>query len=398
MKNTELIAKRAISMAESPTLALLARVTALQRQGKKVFEFHIGEPDFTIPPNVAAAIKRAIDEEKTCYTHQAGLAELREAIAHYYDAELGLSFDVSNVVVTSGPKDTIFKLMATIVEKGDKFVVFDPHWESYGEHVSFFDGLNIFVPRDKDNLSYRLDYLDDALRQGPKAIVLTDPDNPTGYKATVEELVAIADLARKYNVLVLTDEIYWLHCYDSEFKSIAHFYPEGTIILSGVSKAWAGTGLRLGFVLFPDELSDVANQVAKVTGQASSSVNTPTQYGIIEALMNPETRTWEKEMVGEFKKRREMVKEILGDMLGYEPGGAFYAAPKTPVNSEVFAERLLKEQGVCVLPLTKLSSGDHGFFDNRVRIAYVTDRETLREGLKRYRGFTERLSEKAGGT
>lgn len=392
MKNRELVAERAISMAESPTLALLARVIALQTQGKKVFEFHIGEPDFTIPPNVAEAIKRAIDQEKTCYTHQAGLPELREAIAHYYDSELGLNFAVNNIVVTSGPKDTIFKLMGTIVDKGDKFVVFDPHWESYGEQVSFFDGFNIFVPRDKDNLSYRLDYLEDALKQGPKAIVLTDPDNPTGYKASVEEMAAIAELAKKYNVLVLSDEIYWLHCYDSEFTSIAHFYPEGTIILSGVSKAWAGTGLRLGFVLFPEALSHVANQVAKVTGQASSSVNTPTQYGIIDALMNPETRIWEKEMVGEFKKRRELVKEIIGDMLGYELGGAFYAAPKTPINAEDFSERLLKEEGVCVLPLTKLSSGDHGFFDNRVRIAYVTDRETLMEGLKRYRRFTERLS------
>jgi len=392
MKKTEYIAKRALAMAESPTLALLARVKELQAQGRRVFEFHIGEPDFTIPPNVAEAIKRAIDQEKTCYTHQAGLPELREAIARYYNHQLNLKYEMENIVVTSGPKDTIFKVMGTIVDRGDSFVVFDPHWESYGEQVSFFGGSNVFVPRDKDNLSYRLDYLEDALKQGPKGIVLAEPDNPTGYAAGEEELKAIAELAKKYNTLVLSDEIYWLHRYDSGFSSIARFYPEGTIILSGASKAWAGTGLRLGFALFPQSLGHVAGQVAKVTGQASSSVNTPTQYGIIEALTNPETRNWERQMIGEFRQRRELVKKIIGHLLGYEPGGAFYAAPKTPINAEAFSERLLEEEGVCVLPVTKLSSGDHGFFDNRVRIAYVTGRDTLKEGLERYRRFSEKMS------
>jgi len=392
--NRKLIANRALSMAESPTLSLLARVNALKAEGRKIIEFHIGEPDFTIPPNVAEAMKLALDQGKTSYTHQAGLPELREAIAHYYHSQLSLAYEAANIVVTSGPKDTIFKIMGTIVEREDKFLVFDPHWEAYGEQVSFFGGRNIFVPRDKDNLSYRLDYLEDALKQRPKAMVITDPDNPTGYKASQEELKAIAMLARKYDVLVLSDEIYWLHCYDTEFKSIAHFYPEGTIILSGASKAWAGTGLRLGFALFPEGLKNIAVQVAKVTGQASSSVNTPTQYGIIDAIMNPETRTWENEMILEFKKRRDLVQEYIGHSLGYNLGGAFYAAPKTPMNAKTFSESLLKEEGVCVLPLTELSSGSHDYFDNRVRLAYVTDRQTLKEGLKRYKRFSERVRAK----
>jgi aspartate aminotransferase len=126
-------------------------------------------------------------------------------------------------------------------------------------------------------------------------MVMTDPDNPTGYKADEAELRAIAQLARKYNVLILADEIYWLHCYDSKFRSIAHYYPEGTIILSGASKAWAATGLRIGFALFPEDIGKiVAVQVAKVTGQASSSVNTPTQYAIVDAIMNPETDSGKK--------------------------------------------------------------------------------------------------------
>jgi len=390
--NRDLIANRALKMAESPTLSLLARVNAMKGQGKKIFEFHIGEPDFTIPPNVAEAMKRALDEGKTGYTHQAGLPELRGAIAQYYQTELGLTFHPDHMVVTSGPKDTIFKVLGTIVNKGDKFVVFDPHWESYGEQVQFFGGSNIFVPRNRDNLSYRLDILEDALKQGPKAMVMTDPDNPTGYKASKDELKAIAQLARKYKVLILSDEIYWLHCFDSKFKSIAHYYPEGTVILSGASKAWAATGLRIGFALFPNILKTVADQVAKVTGQASSSVNTPAQYAIMEAMMNPETRAWEKNMIGEFRKRRDLVNEYIGHWLGYELGGAFYAAPKTPINARAFSERLLQEEGVSVLPLTELSSGNHDLFDNRVRLAYVTDRETLTEGLERFKRFTENLS------
>jgi len=392
MKNSKLISQRASGLAESPTLELLSRVKALQAQGQKISELYIGEPDFDIPPNVAEAIKDAIDQGKTTYTHQAGIPELREAISRYYDSQFGLNYGTENIVVTAGPKDTIFKLLGTIVDGGDKVVVIDPHWEAYGEQVKFFDGETIFVPRDKDDLSYRLDYLEDALKQRPKALVLTDPDNPTGYKASREELETIAGLAKKYGVIVLSDEIYWLHCYDMEFVSIAHFYPEGTIILSGASKAWAGTGLRVGFALFPEEFSDVASCLARVTGQASSSVNTPAQYGIVEALTNPVTRAWEKEMIGELKKRRDLVQEILDPMLGYKLGGAFYAAPRTPIHAEEFAQRLLDEEGIGVLPLSLLSAGTHGYFDKRVRFAYVTDMETLREVLTRYRKFTESMN------
>jgi aspartate/methionine/tyrosine aminotransferase len=302
-----------------------------------------------------------------------------------------LHFKIENIVATSGPKDTIFKLFGSIINPGDKVIVFDPHWEAYGEQVSFFDGHNVFVPRDKDNLSYRLDYLEDAIKQKPKALVLADPDNPTGYKANTEELKAIAELARKYHVVVLSDEIYCLHCYDTEFKSISHYYPEGTILLSGASKPWAGTGLRVGFALFPEELGDVASHVAKLTGQASSSVNTPAQYGIIEALVNPETRKWENEMVEEFRKRRDLVEEMIGSLLGYELGGAFYAAPKTPLHSEEFSKRLLEEEHVCVLPLSELSSGAHGYFDKRVRISYGTGIDLLEEGLARFRRFAEAI-------
>lgn len=387
----DIISKRALTLAESPTLKLLEKVNTLKNQGKTIFEFHIGEPDFTIPPNVTKAMKLALDQGKTSYTHQAGIPELRQAIAQYYDTHLNLSYDPENIVVTSGPKDTIFKVMATIVDKDDKFVVFDPHWESYGEQVRFFGGKNIFVPRDRYNFSYRLDDLEEALKQKPKAIVMDDPDNPTGYKASEEELAAIASLARKYGVLILSDEIYWLHCYDRPFKSMAHFYPEGTIILSGASKAWAATGLRLGWALFPEGLKDVAEHLGKVTGQASSSVNTPTQYGVIDAIVNPETRPWEVAMIDEFRKRRDMVEEHIGHMLGYPLGGAFYAAPRTPLNAEVFCDKLLEKEGVSVLPLTKLCSGHHHFFDDRVRLAYVTNRKILEEGLRRFRRFSESL-------
>ena len=391
MKIFDLVSERAARLAESPTLRLLAKVKELQAQGQRILEFHIGQPDFGIPQNVAEAIKSAIDQGRTAYTHQAGLPELREAISQYYESQFGLNYQMENVVVSSGPKDTIFKLFGSIINPGDKAIIFDPHWEAYGEQVNFFNGCSIFVPRDKDNLSYRLDYLEDAIKQKPKALVLTDPDNPTGYKANIQELKAIAELARRHGVAVLSDEIYCLHCYDTEFKSIAHYYPEGTIILSGASKPWAGTGLRVGYALFPEELRDIASHVAKLTGQASSSVNTPTQYGIIEALTSPETRKWEKEMIEEFRKRRDLVKEIIGHMLGYELGGAFYAAPTTPLHGEEFSKRLLEEQRVCVLPLSELSSGSHRYFDNRVRISYGTDIDTLEEGLARFRRFAEAL-------
>lgn len=391
MSVSSLISKRASKLAESPTLRLLAKVRELQARGQRVLEFHIGEPDSGIPPNVARAIKDALDRGETGYTHQAGLPELREAISQYYASQFGLKYQADNIVVTSGPKDTIFKLFATIVDRGDKVIVSDPHWEAYGEQVDFFDGSCIFVPRDKEDLSYRMDYLEEAFKQKPKAIVLTDPDNPTGYKANTHEIEAIAELAKRHDALILSDEIYCLHCYDTEFKSIAHYYPEGTIILSGASKPWAGTGLRLGFALFPENLSHVAVHLAKVTGQASSSVNTPTQYGIIEALRNPETRTWEKQMIDSFREKRDLVEQTIGSLLGYHLGGAFYAAPKTPLHAEEFSERLLAEEHVSVLPLSELSSGEHGDFDNRVRISYGTDTNTLQEGLARFKRFTESL-------
>ncbi len=390
MRRATWISERASRLAESPTLRLLARVKEIQSQGQDVFAFHIGEPDVGIPPNVAKAIKDAVDRGETGYTHQAGIPELREAISNYYQKQFGLSFHMENIVVTSGPKDTLFKLIGTIVNPGDKVIIFDPHWEAYGEQVMFFDGIALFVPRDENNMSFRLDLLEDALRHKPKALVLTDPDNPTGYKASRDELEAVAQLARKNEIIVLSDEIYCLHCYDTEFKSLAHYYPEGTIIVSGASKPWAGTGLRVGFALFPERLADVAHHMAKVTGQASSSVNTPAQYGIIEALNNPETRTWEKDMVKEFRKRRDLVHRMIGDMLGYRLGGAFYAAPRTPMHGEAFSEKLLEEEKVCVLPLSQLSSGEHGLFDNRVRISYGVHINTLEQGLEKLRRFVQR--------
>jgi aspartate aminotransferase len=391
MEKSRLISQRAARMAESPTLRLLAKATKLQSQGEKVFQFHIGEPNIPIPPNVAEAMKKAIESGKTYYTHQAGLPELRQAIADYYQAQFGLTYRRDNIVVTAGPKDTIFKLLGTIVDPGDKIIVPDPHWEAYGELVEFFDGGCLFVPRNREDLSFHLGELEQAFEEKPKAIVFCDPDNPTGYKATPEEISAIAALARKHQCLVLADEIYYLHCYDTEFRSIAHEYPEGTIILTGVSKPWAATGLRLGYALFPEEFKDVAESIAKVTGQASSSVNTPTQYGIIEALSNPKTREWEAEMIALFRERRDVVQRIIGSMLGYPLGGAFYAAPQTPLHSQEFADRLLAEEHVCVLPLSELSSGNHGWFDQRVRVAYGSDVGTLEEGLARFRDFAERV-------
>ena len=390
MKNHNLISGRAYELAESPTLALLEKVEALEAQDRRVIGFHIGEPDFGIPPNVAQAIKDAVDQGKTTYTHQAGIHELREALSSYYRDQFGLNYDAEHIVVTAGPKDTIFKAMGTVVNPGDRIVVFDPHWEAYGEQVRFFHGRPTYVPRDRDNLSYRLDCLEDAFKQGPKVLIFTNPDNPTGYRAGEEELRAIAELARRHNVAIFSDEIYWLHCYDGASESIARFYPEGTVILSGASKAWAGTGLRVGFALFPEGFGDVAEHMARVTGQASSSVNAPAQWGIVEALTNPETRAWEREMVAEFRRRRDLTQAQIGHLLGYELGGAFYAAPRTPIHGDVFSERLLQEEYVCVLPMSTLSSGPHGYFDDRVRLAYVTDMGTLEEGLARFRRFTER--------
>jgi aspartate/methionine/tyrosine aminotransferase len=154
--------------------------------------------------------------------------------------------------------------------------------------------------------------------------------------------------------------------------------------------------LRLGYALFPEGLADIAQSMAKVTGQASSSVNTPTQFGIIEALSNPKTREWEAEMIALFRERRDVVHRIIGPMLGYQLGGAFYAAPRTPLHSREFADRLLAEEHVCVLPLAELSSGNHGWFDDRVRVAYGSDVATLEEGLARFRNFAERLQDENG--
>lgn len=392
MRNiSQILSDRVMRLADSPTLRLLATVCDLQAQGKTIFKFHIGEPSFRIPPNVAEAIKEAVDRGRTTYTHQAGLPALRETISGYYAAQFGLNFPMSGIVVTSGPKDTIFKLMGTLINPGDKVIVFDPHWEAYGEQIHFFDGESIFVPRHEDNLSYPLDDLEEAVKQKPKALIFTDPDNPTGYKASTRELEAIADLAKKNDMIVLADEIYCLHCYDTAFKSLAHFYPEGTIILSGASKPWAGTGLRIGYALIPPALQEVANQLAKFTGQASSSVNLPAQYGIMAAMGNSETRAWEKTMIEEFRRRRDLVQQMLGHCLGYPLGGAFYAAPRTPIHGEAFAQQLLEEEHVCVLPISDLSSGGHHRFDNRVRISYSTDIDILEEGLARFLRFEKKI-------
>lgn len=355
-----------------------------------VISLGVGEPDFVTPWSICEASISSLERGYTAYTANAGLVELRQEIASYLHSQFHITYDaLSEVIVTVGGSQALDIAMRAILDPGDEVIIPEPTFVSYAPLVSLAGGHPVGVETTIDTeFKLEAEQLEKAISPKTKALLLCSPNNPTGSLLTKEELEKIAQIVKKHDLLVISDEIYAELTYDGAHSSIASLdgMRERTILVSGFSKGFAMTGWRLGYICAPETL---AQAMLKIHQYAMMCAPTMAQYGAIEALKNG--REDVEHMRRSYRRRRNYMVKSLNE-IGLDchlPGGAFYVFPsvtKTGMTSEEFAEKLLMEERVAVVPGSVFGSGGEG----HVRCSYASSMEVLQEAIGRMQRFVNR--------
>lgn len=380
------VAERISRLGTETAFEVLVKARALEAQGKNIVHLEIGEPDFDTPPNVIKAAKDALDNGFTHYGPSAGLPEARKAVADYVNKTRGYDkYDADHVVITPGAKPIMFYGMMACIDEGDEVIYPNPGFPIYESVINFLGAKPVPLQLREDK-EFRFDVEDLAKLITPKTrmVIINTPQNPTGGILTREDLRAIADLAIKHDLIVLSDEIYSQVTYgDFKHTSITEFdgMQERTIILDGFSKTFAMTGWRLGYGLFPKEMAKV---VAKLQTNCTSCTSSFSQIAGIEAL-DDRTLPYVADFMKEFERRRDVIVEGLNKIPGFrchKPHGAFYVFPNiegTGMTSQECADYLLYEGGVACLSGTAFGTFGEGF----IRFSYANSIENIEEALRR---------------
>lgn len=394
------IADRIKNIESSSTVKIAAKAIALKEAGREIVDFGVGEPDFPTPDNIKAAAKRAIEDNYTKYTTNNGLLSLRQEICQKLQKENALSFRPEQVLVSNGAKHALFNVMFSIVDPGDEVIIPAPYWSSYPEITKLTGGTPVLVnTTEESGFHISAEQLAAVITDKTKAFILCNPTNPTGAAYYEEHLKQLADILRKREIYVITDEIYEKLFYDNQqFTSFAAFkkLKERTIIINGLSKAYAMTGWRIGYAAGPREIIEAA---AKIQSHSTSAASTLSQYAAIEALQGPQEEL--RMMVGEFERRRNFAFTELQKILAIscaKPGGAFYLFPNISaffgtefngraINSSVdMANYLLEEAGVVFVPGSGF--GAEGF----LRLSYANSMDQIKLGMRNINDALSRLT------
>jgi len=395
-----LVADRVSNINESPTMKVAGEAKRLKAEGIDVLDFSVGEPDFPTPENIKEAGKKALDNNQTKYTINSGTVELRKAILNKLKRDDNLDYDISEVIVNSGAKHSVFNTLFATVNKGDEVIIPAPYWVSYPEMAKMAEGVPVFVDTDEKNgFKMTPEQLEKAITPKTKVLIICNPSNPTGSAYTEEELKGIAKVCSKYNFLIISDEIYEKLIYDDyKFISFAAISPEmkkRTVVVNGVSKSYAMTGWRIGYCAGPKDIISAINKIQSNTTSHASSIS---QYASVEALNG--TQETVISMLGEFRKRREYLYSELTSIKGitcYKPEGAFFLFPNisaffgksvddiTINNSTDFAMYLLNKANIAVVPGSAF--GAEGF----IRISYATSMESIKEACRRLKETVQHL-------
>lgn len=372
---------------------VLDKARELERQGREIVHFEIGQPDFPTPKHIIEAAKKALDEGKTGYTPAAGIYELREAVAEYISESRGVDVKPKEVVITVGAKMGIFASLIAFLDPGDEVVIPSPTYPAYEGVTKFAGGVPVTVKlREERRFSPSGEEIASAVTEKTKAIVINTPGNPTGGVYSREDIEAIYDVAKRRDIVVISDEIYEHIIFDGRkhVSALSVGGKENTVLLGGFSKSWSMTGWRLGWVVAPER---VADKIAKVQLNSASCPASFVQYAAIAALKGPWDDVWR--MVREYEARRDMIYEEINSIPGFsmiKPAATFYAFPnvsKLGVKSSKLAEMLLNEAGVALLPGTSFGAEGEGY----LRISFATSRENIRKGMRKIRDFVkERFS------
>ena len=394
------LSRKAQRIEASVTLAITAKAKEMEENGIDVISFGAGEPDFNTPENIINAAIKAMEEGNTKYTSVNGILPLREAICKKFKEDNGLIYKPSQIVVSTGAKQSLANVFLAILNPGDEVIVPNPYWVSYPELIGLADGKAVFVESDETS-SYKFtkENLEKVVTEKTKAIILNTPNNPTGTIYNKEELIEIAEFAKKHDLIIVSDEMYEKLVYDGEkhvsIASVSDDAYERTIVINGLSKSYAMTGWRLGYCGASEK---IAKLMTNIQSHMTSNVCSITQYAAIEALNGPQDKV--KEMIVEFEKRRNYMAKTLQEMNNLsiiKPQGAFYIMINIDkclgkeINGERindsmdFSAKLLEHEKVAVIP------GKAFGLDNYVRVSYATSMESIEKGLERINKFVNKL-------
>ncbi len=362
---------------------VLARARALEAQGRNIIHLEIGEPDFNTPEHIKDAAIRSLHANRTHYTPAAGTMELRSTIVEYVQRTRGASVTPDHVVVTPGAKPIIAAILMALLNPDDEVIIPDPAYPAYRSITTYVGAKPVSLPLiESRDFRFEISALEAAITPKTKILVLNSPHNPTGGILTPEDIGSIAEIVRKHDIMVISDEIYSRHAYDRPFASYYGLagMPERTILIDGCSKAWAMTGWRLGFGVMPAYIAEAATSLVLNTVSCTATF---VQDAAIAALNGPDEPV--QAMRDEFLRRRNLLVKGLCKLPGIgcrTPGGAFYVFPnvsKIDPDDIAVANYLLNDAGVAVLGGSTF--GPHG--KGYLRLSYANSEENLSEALKR---------------
>lgn len=386
------VSRRVAAIKPSPTLAMNAKALAMRQEGIDVISFGVGEPDFNTPKHICEAAVKAMEEGYTRYTAVGGMPELKDAVIDKFKKDNGLDYEREEVMISCGGKHVLYNLAQAFLNPGDEVIIPAPYWVSYPPIVILAGATPVIVEtKESDDFKLSAEALEKAITPRTKLLVLNSPSNPTGSVYTRSELNALADVVARHDVFVVSDEIYEKLLFDdAPFQSIAQVgkvLKERTFIVNGVSKTYAMTGWRIGYVAGPRQ---IVAAMTKIQSQSTSNPNSIAQKAAIAALMGPQNSI--HEMLEAFDERRRYLVTRLNAMPGVHcnmPRGAFYAFAnfrtyfgkkcdgKTIEGSADLCEFLLTNARVAMVPGIAFGADDF------IRFSYATGIDVIDEGLNR---------------
>ncbi|WP_330443722.1 pyridoxal phosphate-dependent aminotransferase [Flavobacterium sp. C4GT6] len=385
------LSDRINNLSTSQTLAMAAKARELKAQGKDIISLSLGEPDFNTPDFIKEAAKKAIDENYSAYPPVDGYVELKEAICNKFKRDNGLEYKPSQIVVSTGAKQSLYNIAQVMLNYGDEVILPAPYWVSYVEIVKLSGGVPVEVPTSVEtDFKMTAEQLEAAITPKTKMMWFSSPCNPSGSVYNREELTAIAKVLEKHpNIFVVSDEIYEHINYSGTFCSIASIpgMLERTITVNGVAKAFAMTGWRIGYIGAPEF---IAKACTKIQGQVTSGANSIAQRATIAAVEADPSAI--KYMVDAFHKRRDLVVNLVKEIPGFKinvPEGAFYVFPDVSEyfgktingveikNADDFSMYLLEHANVATV------TGDAFGNPNCIRFSYATSEDQLIEAIRR---------------
>ena len=387
----QLLSERILNMATSATLAMATKARELKSEGKDIIGLSLGEPDFNTPDFIKDAAKQAIDDNFNSYTPVDGYAELKQAIITKFKRDNNLSYTPSQIVVSTGAKQCLANVALVLLNKGDEVILPCPYWVSYSDIVKLSEGTPVEVKTSiETDFKMTAAQLEAAITPKTKMIWFSSPCNPSGSLYSREELRALADVLKKYpEIYIVSDEIYEHINFGSGHASIAEFEDmyDRTITVNGVSKAFAMTGWRIGFLGAPEKIARACN---KMQGQITSGANCIAQRAVITALEASPSKV--QYMIDEFKVRRDLILNLLKDINGFScntPEGAFYVFPDVSalfgktfkgkqINNATDLSLFLLEEA-----LVATVTGDAFGNPNCIRISYAASQEQIVEAIER---------------